>query len=143
MYIAHLYFFLLFSSWRHDDNTCCLRAKEGASHTIHYSIQTRRTDDTKRDRACVDSYVAAAVDFTSLVDDNQSRIFIDTAQSTRFLSPSASDLFHVPCESFTLQKYMPSSAGRRRRRRFFQCISQFPLHLLLRHVARFLLPVVW
>ena len=37
------------------------------------------TDDTKRDRARVDSYAAAAGDFTSSVDDNQSRLFIDTA----------------------------------------------------------------
>ena len=74
--------------------------------TCHPLFDPDETDDTKRDRARVDSCAAAAAagDFTSSVDDNQSRLFIDTAQSARFLSPSASELFHVPCESFKLQK---------------------------------------
>ena len=54
--MALLYFFFLFFSWRHDDNTCCLRAKEGASELRYPLFDPDETDDTKRDRARVDSY---------------------------------------------------------------------------------------
>ena len=57
------------------------RRREGASYAIHYSIQTRRTTQKEIERV-----LTVAGDFTSSVDDNQIRLFIETAQSARFLS---------------------------------------------------------